>query len=114
MIFLARLVDFRPKFFETYLRPLVSCAVMGIVVYFVYKLLLPMAGNLISVAISIAFGVVVYFVAMILTHGITKEDIPALMETGITGIALSGSILRAENPIEEMKEFIKTIHLWKN
>jgi thiamine-phosphate pyrophosphorylase len=46
--------------------------------------------------------------------GITKEDIPALMETGITGIALSGSILRAENPIEEMKEFIKTIHLWKN
>jgi thiamine-phosphate pyrophosphorylase len=36
------------------------------------------------------------------------------METGITGIALSGSILRAENPIEEMKEIIKTIHLWKN
>ena len=38
--------------------------------------------------------------------GITKEDIPSLMETGITGIALSGSILRAENPIEEMKEIV--------
>ena len=46
--------------------------------------------------------------------GITKEDIPSLMETGITGIALSGSILHAEHPIEEMKETIKTIHLWKN
>ena len=46
--------------------------------------------------------------------GITKEDIPALMETGITGIALSGSILRAENPIEEMKEIIKIIKSWKN
>lgn len=46
--------------------------------------------------------------------GITPKDIPSLMETGITGIALSGSILRAERPIDEMKETIKTIHLWKN
>ena len=38
--------------------------------------------------------------------GITKEDIPSLMETGITGIALSGSILRAEHPIKEMKEIV--------
>ena len=42
--------------------------------------------------------------------GITKEDIPSLMGTGITGIALSGSILRAENPIEEMKEIITLCH----
>ena len=46
--------------------------------------------------------------------GITKENIPSLMQTGINGIAISGSILRAEHPIEEMKETIKTIHLWKN
>ena len=46
--------------------------------------------------------------------GITKEDIPSLMETGITGIALSGSILRAENPIEEMKKIIKQTESWKN
>ena len=32
--------------------------------------------------------------------GIEKEDIPSLMGTGITGIALSGSILRAEHPKE--------------
>lgn len=30
--------------------------------------------------------------------GITAEDIPALMQTGIAGIALSGAILRAESP----------------
>ena len=46
--------------------------------------------------------------------GITKEDIPLLMETGITGIALSGSILRAEHPIEEMKKIIKQTESWKN
>ena len=38
--------------------------------------------------------------------GIGKEDIPSLLESGVHGIALSGSILRAENPVEEMKEII--------
>ena len=46
--------------------------------------------------------------------GITQKDIPSLMETGIRGIALSGSILQAEHPIEEMKEIINTIEIWKN
>ena len=46
--------------------------------------------------------------------GIEKEDIPSLMGTGIMGIALSGSILRAEHPKEEMNEIIKTIESWKN
>lgn len=34
--------------------------------------------------------------------GITADDIPAIMETGVTGIALSGTVLRADNPAEEM------------
>ena len=46
--------------------------------------------------------------------GITRDDLPSLMQTGITGIALSGSILRAESPIQEMKTIIQTIDLWKN
>ena len=48
---------------------------------------------------------------LIAIGGITKEDIPSLMQTGISGIALSGSILRSENPIEEMKKIIQTTHL---
>lgn len=35
--------------------------------------------------------------------GITADDIPAIMETGVTGIALSGTVLRANNPAEEME-----------
>lgn len=47
--------------------------------------------------------------------GLTKEDIPALTAVGVDGIALSGSILRADNPIEEMKLIIKSIKdVWKN
>ena len=41
--------------------------------------------------------------------GITNADIPHILETGIDGIALSSSILKAENPIEEMKNIVSTI-----
>lgn len=39
--------------------------------------------------------------------GITYEDIPTLLSTGIDGIALSGSMLKAENPVVEMKQLIQ-------
>ena len=41
--------------------------------------------------------------------GITFEDIPAIMETGVTGIALSGTILRADHPIEETRRIVKIL-----
>ena len=49
-------------------------------------------------------------IPLVAIGGITEEDIPSLLETGITGIALSGSILRAEHPIEEMKKIITICH----
>lgn len=42
--------------------------------------------------------------------GITKNDIPELMTTGIAGIALSSAILNAENPVEETKKLIHTLY----
>lgn len=41
--------------------------------------------------------------------GITKGDIPSIMETGVTGIALSGSILKAENPVDETRQILDQI-----
>lgn len=38
--------------------------------------------------------------------GILHQDIPAIMQTGVTEIAVSGAILNAENPVEEMRLFI--------
>ena len=38
--------------------------------------------------------------------GITYDDIPRIMSTGVTGIAISGSVLRADNPVEEMKRMV--------
>lgn len=42
--------------------------------------------------------------------GIEPEDIPALMKTGISGIALSGTILRADHPAEATRNIITTLN----
>ena len=38
--------------------------------------------------------------------GITKEDIPDIMKTGVNGIALSGSILNAKDPASETHDIM--------
>ncbi len=49
------------------------------------------------------------YIPLVAIGGITKNDIPELLKAGVDGIALSGSILRAENPVEEMKMIINML-----
>ena len=39
--------------------------------------------------------------------GITLEDVPALLDCGVQGIAVSGAVLHADNPAEMMRRFLK-------
>ena len=41
--------------------------------------------------------------------GITLDDMKEVMQTGVSGIAISGAVLTAENPQEEMKRMMDTI-----
>ena len=41
--------------------------------------------------------------------GILQPDIKDVMATGVSGIAVSGARLNAENPVEEMKRFIDSL-----
>lgn len=41
--------------------------------------------------------------------GITREDIPDIMQTGVTGVAMSGSILRADDPAKETHKIMEMI-----
>ncbi|WP_308267286.1 thiamine phosphate synthase [Prevotella sp.] len=41
--------------------------------------------------------------------GILQPDIKDVIATGVSGIAVSGAILNAENPVEEMKHFIDSL-----
>ena len=45
--------------------------------------------------------------------GITADDIPALMETGVSGIALSGTILQAEDPEAETRKIIDLLNQYR-
>lgn len=38
--------------------------------------------------------------------GIVTEDIPAILKTGVNGIALSGAILQAPDPVEETRRIL--------
>jgi thiamine-phosphate pyrophosphorylase len=38
--------------------------------------------------------------------GITVDDIATILQTGVEGVALSGAILQAENPIEETRKIL--------
>lgn len=41
--------------------------------------------------------------------GILESDIKSILATGVSGIAVSGGILNAENPAEEMQRFLKHV-----
>ena len=48
-------------------------------------------------------------IPLVAIGGIEASDIPAIMETGVSGIALSGTVLRDENPQLKMKQIIDII-----
>lgn len=52
-------------------------------------------------------GIILPIVAI---GGITADDIPDIMKTGVTGIALSGTVLRAEDPILEMQRLLTIVN----
>lgn len=53
-----------------------------------------------------AAGIVTPIVAI---GGIVRDDIKQIMGTGVNGLALSGAVLNAEDPIMEMRKILKEI-----
>lgn len=45
-------------------------------------------------------------IPLVAIGGITKDDIPELFEAGVSGVALSGAILNADNPVDEMRDIV--------
>jgi len=45
-------------------------------------------------------------IPMVAIGGITEADIPAIMATGVSGIAVSGVVLNASDPVRKMRELI--------
>lgn len=49
-------------------------------------------------------------IPLVAIGGVTKEDIPSLLRCGVAGIALSGSILQADDPIAAMQRVSDALH----
>ena len=73
-----RKVTQKPKLLQNLLRPAIPALAMGVVVFFCYRALVGVLGidgsRIILAGAPIAVGVVVYFVCVILTKTITRED----------------------------------------
>lgn len=46
-------------------------------------------------------------IPLVAIGGVTKDDIPALLDCGVDGIALSGSVLNAQSPRRKMIEIVE-------
>lgn len=57
------------------LKPIIASAVMGVIVYFSYKLLISYSGNAVSTIIAMLIGVIVYAVLVLVMKLLKKEDI---------------------------------------
>ncbi len=68
----------RAAFSMTYGKPVISAAVMGIVVWGIYHLVSLAAGNVISTLLSVLCGVIVYAALILKLKGITAEEIERL------------------------------------
>ena len=49
-------------------------------------------------------------IPLVAIGGIGRNDIPILLQSGVSGIALSSSILNADNPVKEMHDIVKMIY----
>ena len=53
-------------------------------------------------------------IPLIAIGGITAADIPDIMQTGVSEIAVSGAVLKASSPVDEMKRLLDIMKTVKN
>ena len=70
-----RFLHYRQEILKTFLIPLISSGIMGLVVFGVYQLFNLFAGNAISTVIGILVGAAVYLVLLIKLRGVTETEI---------------------------------------
>ena len=68
----------RIDFVKIFGMPLVSSAVMGVLIYFINKVLCGNGFSRIKILFTIAIGAAVYFLIMLLTRSISKEELSRL------------------------------------
>ena len=77
---IARHLRYRQELRRTFIIPLISSAVMGVIVFLLNFILSKSAGELVSVLVSAVVGIIVYFAALVLLKGLRMSEIRSLFE----------------------------------
>ena len=70
--------------------PIISAALMGVVVYFVYHGMAGRISMLLATAISVLLGIVVYGVALLVSGGLRKDELQAIPKIGPLILKIAG------------------------
>ncbi len=72
--YLARFIGFKPNIIKTYLKPLISTGIMGVICWIIYHFTNAVIGLIPALGISIIVGAGIYFILLLKTGGITADD----------------------------------------
>ncbi len=73
---IAKYLDYRQELLRTFVIPLVSAGLMGVITYFTYKGLIGLSGSvLLSLLLSILIAVIIYFGLLIFMKGVDEDEL---------------------------------------
>lgn len=75
MYYLNKQIKLKMNFKDNILKPIIASAIMGVIVYFGYKLLISFVGNAIATIVSIVIGAITYLALVLILKILSKEDI---------------------------------------
>lgn len=70
-----KFLRYRQELIKTFVIPIISAVIMGVVIAVVNMVLRNIAGELVILTVGIAFGVIAYFVSLVLLKGIDENDL---------------------------------------
>ncbi|MBQ9505333.1 MAG: polysaccharide biosynthesis protein [Lachnospiraceae bacterium] len=82
-IAIRRFLNYAQEIKRTFLVPFISAALMGVIVFGVYKLFALFAGNMLSTLISIVIGVGVYSIAIMKLGGVREAELKEMPGGGL-------------------------------
>ena len=72
---IAKYLHYHQEIMRTFIIPLISSGIMGVIVWVIYYIMSKSMSDIISVTVSVAVGVVVYFIVLLLLKGVRENEI---------------------------------------